>query len=266
MANNGQLSGLSYDPKKIVETYSNDSPNNKRSDGGFYIIDVQVNEPDYTTNKSVGWVTLWHSKTVRPRPGDGSDRDTLPMPTTGPIFVGELKIFVENESFAAKPPSPDAHRIDPPFSKICVPHIMLQHKYQGLRLAPALWHPIAGLARANVMIQINAWNRARVGREKVNPEPPVDVIAVFMPDQTLRDFWDKVGFNFLASQHQTAWEFGTETKAQMLQVFDGVAVEDVTRTVNEYITIAPGEIRGRTDYIENLAVDGLIRGDWSRVI
>jgi GNAT superfamily N-acetyltransferase len=273
MATRGTLSGLEYDPRQITDIYSDDSPNNPRADGGFLVIEVQENLPDFNTNKGEGWITLWHKKTVKPHVVRNDPDPPLPESPTTPIFVAELKLLIDNEAFTVEDrPKPSLGKdrsepvhIDPPFSKICVPYIMIQPAYQGRRLAPALWYAVADIAQKNGQIQINLWERAKKSHQKITLEPPLDTIAVLLPDPTLRQFWDKTGFNFLAAQHQNAWDFDNDTKVEILQVFNNQASEEVQTRISKYFTIATGELRGRTDYIQEIAVDGLDRGNWTRV-
>jgi hypothetical protein len=257
-----QLSGLKFEKHNIHYYYTNDSPNNPRSDGGYITLAVQVNNPVFDDEKSTGWVTIWHIKTTIPHKGDGKDPQ-LPQPQKDPIFVGELKMTFKNDPLIV---NASITKKSHPYAAVHVPYIMLQYAYQGLRIAPILWLPVATTATGNLFSQINRWNEVRANLlTGVNPEPPLGLIVADMPDPTLRDYWDKVGFNFLAATYENVWSIDAQSKQDMMDVVTGKANAQTLARVAPDLQIAVGEVRGAIDYIEKLATEGIKRGNWTEM-
>lgn len=257
-----------YNKNLIQYYFNNDSPENPRSDGGFITIAVQVNPILFDNPDSQGCITIWHIKNTIPEKGDGKDRALPPVGPT-PVFAGELKMTFANDSvYTDTQPTPGKK---PPKAAIHVPYIMLNASYQGLRMAPIFWKVVCETAQANSYRILNEWNTAKAAQQAapkqgltrwVSPEPPMSLVVVDMPDRTIRDYWDKVGFNFLASQQELAWSIDAQSQADMMAVVTGTATPQVMARISPMLTIPPGQIQGAVDYLAGLAADGIKRGGW----
>jgi hypothetical protein len=257
-----EQSSVSFDdPRSTKYYFNNDYGENPRSDGGYITIAVQVIEPDFNDERSEGSITIWHLKTNIPEKGTGKD-PPLPQPKGGPTFAGELKMDFKNAPIISqqfpggKPPSAATH----------VPFISLRYAYQGLRIAPLFWRFVCQTAEGNLNRQLSAWNRAKQARTpQVSPEPPIGLVVVDSPNGTMSSYWDKVGFNFLAAQHQSVWDFSPDplSRQNLVDVLAGAANAQVQAQINPLIIMGPGKLYGAMDYIAGLAKDGIKRGHWS---
>jgi hypothetical protein len=263
-------SGLTYNESLVVSRYTQDIADNDRSDGGFIDLAVQVNE---FSKSGIGWIIIWHTKTTIPHHGNGKDTP-LPRNPSAPVFAGEVKVTFTNDKLLVD--RAEVAKGEPPYSAVHVPYIMIQRPFQNLRISPILWLSVTSMARANNDEQLEQWRQLKKSAKPpgledlvLNPEPPLGLVVVDLPDPELRNYWDKVGFNFLATQHARAWSFDDpEVKAQVMGVLSGdkkFLNDGVLGQVSPRLKIAPSAIKARPDYLEELAKDGIERGGWREV-